>query len=352
MRVIQVMAGATQGGAETAFEDISLALSQAGLDQTIILRNNNPDRVKKFRDAGIKVETLPFGGAFDFYTTWKLKKIIADFKPHIVQTWMSRATAKTPASKGDLKYLKIARLGGYYGLKYYKGTNYFISNTSDIRDYLLREGVATEQTKVIANFALEEKVEKPLTKSDLGTPEEATVLLSLARYHQAKALDTLLKAVVDIENTHVWLAGQGPQEAELRKLASDLGIADRVHFLGWRRDRAALMQAADICVFPSRFEPFGNVIVQAWAQKIPLICSKSQGPLQYVRDGEDALMFDIDDVAQLTEKIREMMADQSLATRLIDAGYARYQNEFTREKIVSDYISYYTDVARLAGIAI
>lgn len=352
MRVIQVMAGASQGGAETAFEDISLALSAAGLEQKVVLRNNNPERVKKFRDAGIPVEILPFGGSFDFYTPWKLKSIIADFNPQIVQTWMSRATHKTPPSGNPKKYLKVARLGGYYGLKYYKGTDSFISNTPDIRNYLIREGVDGDNVKVIHNFAVEEKVERILAKSDFGTPDNATVLLSLARYHQAKALDTLLKSVVDLENVHVWLAGEGPQENELKRLAKDLGIADRVHFLGWRRDRAALFKAADICVFPSRFEPFGNVVVQAWAQKIPLICSKAQGPLQYVHDGEDALMFDIDNVEQLTLKIREMIFDKELCKRLVDAGYMRYQNEFTREKIVSDYITYYEDIMRRAGIAI
>lgn len=352
MRVIQVMAGASQGGAETAFEDISLALSAAGVDQKIILRNNNLERVQKFQDAGIPVETLPFGGAFDLYTRWKIKRIIADFKPQIVQTWMSRATHKTPAADKQKQYLKVARLGGYYGLKYYKGTNFFISNTGDIRNYLIREGVDAEKVKVIHNFAIEETPDRPLKKSDFGTPDSAIVLLSLARYHQAKALDVLLKSVVGIENVHVWLAGEGPQEADLKRLSDDLGIADRVHFLGWRRDRAALFQAADICVFPSRFEPFGNVVVQAWAQKIPLICSKSQGPLQFVRDAEDALMFDVDNVDQLASKIKELISDTGLCHRLVEAGYARYKNEFTREKIVSDYISFYEDILGREGLPI
>ncbi len=352
MRVIQVMAGAAHGGAEAAFEDISLALSAGGLQQKIILRNNNPERVKKFKDAGIDVVTLPFGGRLDFYTPWKLKKIIAEFQPQIVQTWMSRATHKTPPSKNPKTYLKVARLGGYYGLKYYKGTDYYVSNTSDIRDYLLREGVDADHARVINNFALEETVKRPLTKAELKTPEDATVLLSLARYHPAKALDVLLRSVVNIEGVHVWLAGEGPQEKELKRLAADFGISERVHFLGWRSDRAALLKAADICVFPSRFEPFGNVVVQAWAQKIPLVCSKSQGPLQYVRDDEDALMFDIDNVEQLTSKIKQMIGDKDLSNRLVAAGYARYQNEFTREKIVGDYIRFYEDIARRSGISV
>lgn len=346
MRVIQVMAGAENGGAETAFEDIALALSAAGIEQKVIIRGNNKSRIQKFKDAEIDVEILPFGGVFDFYTRWKIKKIIADFKPQIVQTWMSRAASKTPSSISPKSYLKVARLGGYYGLKYFRGTDYYIANIEDIRGYLIREGVDKDRAVTIHNFAPEEIVTIPLVKNDLNTPEDAIVLLSLARYHSAKALDILIKSVVDIPNAHVWMAGEGPMEAELKSLTKDLGIENRIHFLGWRKDRAALLQAADICVFPSRFEPFGNVVVQAWAQKTPLICSKSQGPLQYVRDGEDALMFDIDHVEQLTQKIKKMIADKDLSNRLVNSGYERYKNEFSKEKIVSDYISFYQKIIK------
>jgi glycosyltransferase involved in cell wall biosynthesis len=346
MRVIQVMAGAANGGAETAFEDISLALSEAGITQKIIVRGNNKTRLQKFRDAGIDVEILPFGGVFDVYTPWKIKRIIADFKPQIVQTWMSRATSKTPSSHNPKTYLKVARLGGYYGLKYFRGTDYFIANIGDIRDYLIREGIDKDRATTIHNFAPEERVQHPITKKDLNTPDDAIVLLSLARYHSAKALDVLIKSVVDLGNVHVWLAGEGPLETELKNLAKDLGVENRIHFLGWRADRAALLQAADICVFPSRFEPFGNVVVQAWAQKIPLICSKSQGPLQYVRDGLDALMFDIDDVGQLTQKIKQMIDDKDLSNRLVEAGYHRFKNEFSKEKIVTDYTAFYQKIIK------
>lgn len=352
MRVLQVMAGAPQGGAETAFEDISLALSEAGIQQKIVIRGNNPERVKAFRDAGIDVVTLPFGGRFDFVTSWKIKKIIAAYKPHIVQTWMSRATQKTPSSKHPKTYLKVARLGGYYGLKYFKGTDYFIANIPDIQNYLIKEGVPENSTTTLYNFAKVETIEKHVSKADFNTPEDAPVILSLARYHSAKALDVLIRAVVDIPDVHVWLAGEGPEEASLKQLAHNLGVVERIHFLGWRRDKAALMKAADLCVFPSRFEPFGNVVIQAWAHKIPLICSMAEGPKQYVHDGENALMFPVDDVGACTVQIQKLLQDKSLAQHLVDAGYAEYQQKFSKEKVVEDYIRFYEDILAREGIAI
>lgn len=346
MKVLQVLAGAAYGGAEAAFEDIVLALAAAGLEQKVVTRNNNPERIRKLRDAGLEVITLPFGGALDIYTTWRLKRIIADYQPQIVQTWMSRATQKTPSAEGADRYLKVARLGGYYNLKYFKGTDYYVGNTPDIRSYLIKEGIPEDRTTVLNNFADVDVVETPISRADLKTPEDATVILALARYHEVKGLDILIRAAAPVEGTHLWLAGQGPLEDELKALAQELGLADRVHFLGWRTDRAALLQAADICVIPSRHEPFGSVFVQAWAQKTPIICSRTEGPSQYVHEGEDGLFFDIENVSQLETCIRKLMGDQELAKKLAESGYIRFQNEFSKEKITADYLGFYRDILR------
>ena len=68
MRILQVMAGAKQGGAETAFEDIILALHGSGVAQHVVIRKNNKYRLKQLQDAGIPVDVLPFGGIFDWFS--------------------------------------------------------------------------------------------------------------------------------------------------------------------------------------------------------------------------------------------------------------------------------------------
>ena len=103
-----------------------------------------------------------------------------------------------------------------------------------------------------------------------------------------------------------------------------------MRFLGWRDDRAALLQAADICVFPSRYEPFGTVFVQAWAQQIPLVTTDADGPRQYVRDGEDGLVVPVDDAEALAGALRRVINDPVLAQTMVKNGYERYLNEFTK----------------------
>ncbi|OIN87772.1 MAG: hypothetical protein AUJ12_00610 [Alphaproteobacteria bacterium CG1_02_46_17] len=342
MRIMQVMAGAAVGGAEAAFEDLCLALSgHQDVELCAVLRDNNDERLGKLASAGIKIHTVPFGGIFDVYSSWKMKQLIRNFQPQIVQTWMSRASQKTPAAGKANSYLKFSRLGGYYSLKYYKTTDYFVANTPDILNYLVREGIDECHARHINNFTTAEQVTSPVNRSDLQTPKDAFVVLALARYHPVKALDILIRAAEKIENCHVWLAGMGPLEEDLKKLAADLKIENRIHFLGWRSDRAALLEAADVCAVPSRFEPFGNTFIQAWAQKTPLVSSKSEGPMQYIRDGEDALMFDIDDVAGLTECLEKLRTNPDLGHKLVQAGFSRFEQEFSKEKTLKAYLDYY-----------
>lgn len=343
MRILQVMAGAQHGGAETAFVDMCLAMKEAGIVQEVVTRKNDL-RVPQLQSAGLKVHTLPLGGVIDIYSPWAIKQIIQKFKPQIVQTWMARAADKTPASPVPKTWLKTSRLGGYYDIKYFKTTDYFETITPDIREYLIREGIAADRVTHINNFAETEKVVTPVTRASLKTPDDATVLLALSRLHINKALDVLIRAVAPLPGVYVWLAGEGPERPALQGLAQELGVEDRVKFLGWRDDRAALLQACDICVFPSRHEPFGTVFVQAWAQRVPLISSLSDGPRQFVKDNEDGLLFPIDDVQALQSCITRLMADKSLQSRLVERGFERYQAEFTKENTVRRYLDHYRDI--------
>jgi glycosyltransferase involved in cell wall biosynthesis len=343
MKILQVMAGAGRGGAETAFVDISTALHEAGETIEAVTRSNDI-RVPALRAAGITVHTLPFGGRVDVFTRWRLAKIIKSFQPDIVQTWMARAAWKTPKWDSGMnikRYPLVARLGGYYKLKYFQSADHFVANTPDIKRYLVDNGIADKAVTHINNFAPEEKAHNPLKRSDFGTPDDAPLLAALGRLHTNKAFDVLIKAIAASPGVYLWIAGEGPLRKELEKLIADLGVGDRVKLLGWRSDRADLLAAADICVIPSRHEPFGNVFIQAWAQKIPLITTASEGPAQYVRDGEDALLVPVDDDSALAGAIKRMVADKNLQTQLVEAGYKRYLSEFTKENTVRAYLQLY-----------
>lgn len=333
MRVLKVLGTGVEGGAETFFTHMALALQRAGVETHAAI-GPNPGRAAMLRGGGVETIELPFRKILDFKTRRELKREIKRFQPDVVLTYMNRASKMCPT--GD--FVRLARLGGYYKLKNYRNCDHLIAITQDLKDYLVREGWPEERVHFLPNFSAVEHA-LPIDRAELDTPEDATVLLSLGRLHHAKAIDILLKAMTIESRPYVWLAGDGPLRAELEAMARDLGVADRVRFLGWRTDRGALLAAADICVFPSRYEPFGSVTLEAWGTKTPLIAAASAGPAATVTPDEDALLVPIDDAEALAGAMTRMIDEPGLAERLVEAGWKRYQEDYTEEACVKRYVA-------------
>jgi glycosyltransferase involved in cell wall biosynthesis len=344
------MAGAVEGGAETAFADTCVALAEAGTCVAVVTRGNNARRLERLRAAGIDVQTLPFGGVLDCYTGWRLRRIIAGFQPDIVQTWMNRAADKTPGWREGGKtppYALFARFGGYYKLRHYKKTGFFIALTPGIAAWLQSQGIAADRIRQIPNFAETEEGVQAADRMRETTPTDAPLLIALGRLHRAKAFDILLRALESLPEVYLWIAGEGPERAALERQIAAAGLGGRVRLLGWRDDRAALLKAADICVFPSRFEPFGTIFLQAWASRKPLITTASDGPRQFVHDGENGLMVPVDDAGAFAAAIQRLLTNPELAGRLAASGFERYVHDFTKEKIVASYLAFYEQALAL-----
>jgi glycosyltransferase involved in cell wall biosynthesis len=126
-------------------------------------------------------------------------------------------------------------------------------------------------------------------------------------------------------------------------MAVALGVAERVRFLGWRIDPSALYRAADICVFPSRYEPLGNVVIQAWAHGLPVVAAESQGPKALIRPGEDGLLAPIDDPDGLAAAIRILLAKPQLRSGLAAKGLARVAAEFSEAAVVAQWRDLFSD---------
>jgi glycosyltransferase involved in cell wall biosynthesis len=116
-----------------------------------------------------------------------------------------------------------------------------------------------------------------------------------------------------------------------------------VRFLGWRTDASALYRAADVCVFPSRYEPLGNVVIQAWAHGLPVVAAASQGPAALIHDGEAGLLTPIDEPDALAANIRRLLDDRSLRARLAQAGLERVEGEFSETAVVAQWRSLFAD---------
>jgi glycosyltransferase involved in cell wall biosynthesis len=177
----------------------------------------------------------------------------------------------------------------------------------------------------------------PTDRASLDTPKEAPLLLAMGRLHDAKAHDVALEALAEIPDAYLWIAGVGPLETKLKAMAAAMGVDRRVRFLGWRTDPSALYGAADVCVFPSRYEPLGNVVIQAWAHGLPVVAAASQGPAALIREDVDGLLAPIDDAPALAAAVRRLLDDRGFAQRLADAGQRRVASDFSEAAVVDQW---------------
>jgi glycosyltransferase involved in cell wall biosynthesis len=338
IRLFQAMAGARHGGAEAFFTRLAIGLQKAGQVQRVAIRRD-PERAAALRAASVPVAELSFGGRLDLFTRPRLARLIADFRPDVVLSWMNRATAALP--KGG--FVHAARLGGYYDLKYYRRCDHLVGNTRDIVAYLVRSGWPADRAHYLPNFVDAARL-PPVSRATLDTPEDAPLLLALGRLHPNKGFDVLLHALAEIPAAHLWIAGEGAEEASLRQLAARLGVGDRTHFLGWREDAPALMAAADLVVVASHREPLGNVVIEAWAQGVPVVACASEGPGALIRHGETGLLAPVDDAPALAAQIRAALSGDRAA--LAEAGRAAYEREFTETAVVAAYRDFFERIRR------
>jgi glycosyltransferase involved in cell wall biosynthesis len=338
MSILHLLGTAGEGGAETYFVDLVTALGRAGVRQAAAVRRH-PTREAALTGAGVPVQVFGFSGSLDILTKPRVAGFARRQDTKLALAWMSRAARHTP--KGP--WARIGRLGGYYNLKYYRGFDFLVANTEDIADWIVGQGWPAGQVRCIPNFASAPREAPPLDRASLDTPAGAPLLLGMGRLHEAKAHDVSLAALKALPDAWLWIAGVGPEEAKLKALAEALGVADRVRFLGWRTDPSALYRAADVCVFPSRYEPLGNVVIQAWAHGLPVVAAASQGPAALIEDGEDGLLVPVDDATALAAAVRRLVDAPDLRAGLAAKGRARVAAEFSEAAVVAQWTELFAD---------
>lgn len=299
-------------------------------------------------EPGIPHYHAPQWSTWDFYSRWKINRAIHDFKPDIVQTYMGRSTRIVKLPRGILP-VHVARLGGYYNLKGYRHAHAWVGNTRGILDYLTGQGLAPRRCAHIGNFvdraARVSPDELGRMRDSLGIAKGDRILLGLGRFHANKGWADLLDAFALMHGPDLALVmvGSGPLEQELRKHAQSIGIGQRVRWVGWQPDPSPWYQLADVFVCASRHEPLGNVILEAWANRALIVSTRSEGPSELMHDEEDGLLTPVGNPAALANALQQALKlDPAARARMIEAGAAKLDAQFSEAAIVRQYLDFYT----------
>ncbi|MDI9397084.1 MAG: glycosyltransferase family 4 protein [Candidatus Pacebacteria bacterium] len=179
------------------------------------------------------------------------------------------------------------------------------------------------------------------------TPTSGDTLF-LGRLSQEKGVDLLLRAwaMVKNKNRRLVVAGTGPEESYLKKLASDLNLANVV-FTGFldKEQQVSLWSNSSALVVPSIWdEPFGMVVLEAWAKERPVVAYAKGALPELIQHGVNGLLADPFSVEALANNIQELIEKPDLGLRLGKAGNLRLKNEFNRTLWLSRIESVYQKV--------
>jgi len=355
MRSVHIIGSRLFGGAERFYLRLTAALAEQGEAVMCITQPNselNPHVHQASRQRTVKMRSI-----FDPIARTRIGSAIRSFDAQIVQTYMGRATRLThlkPQRKGPVH---IARLGGYYSPKGYRHAHAWIANTRGIRDYLVAQGFASERVFHIGNFV------EPARHMELAALDQirldweieanAWVVVCLGQLHRNKAFDVMLDAIsrlpeyIQSRPLRLLIVGDGPERDALQAQAQQSGIARRTRWLGEQQHPESYLQLADVFVCPSRHEPLGNVILEAWNQQVPVLATDTGGPAELIVTGTNGALVAVEDADELAAGLQTLLeAEPKYRQALAAGGRQTLAKDHDKEKVVRTYLDLY---ARLYG---
>ena len=348
-RSIHIIGSRISGGAERFCARLINSLAEQS-DVLALNPENSP--TSDLIDSSVRQLHPLMRSNYDLPGMLAIRKIAMQSAPAIVQTYMGRATRLThiPHGKG---LVHVARLGGYYNLKAYRHAHHLIGNTKGICDYLIKEGVPRERVHYIGNF-VEPILPPPAEELDalrqsLGIPEGAFVITCAARFHENKGLPDLLEAFSKVWKKHpqsrLILVGDGPMADEVKEKIQALEIESAVILPGWC-DPKPYYHLADVLVSPSRWEPLGNTILEAWACGKPLVATATMGAIELITPEKNGIITPVQNPGALADAFEQLMQDKARGDALAACGAQTVKERFSKSIITEQYLALYEQLLK------
>lgn len=190
-------------------------------------------------------------------------------------------------------------------------------------------------------------------RSDFARPEEK-IMMHISNFRPVKRVADVVDIFAKVQEevpSKLLLVGEGPDLPKIQCRIRELGLENRVHFLGKQDEIAHVISMADVLLLPSEKESFGLVALEAMACGVPTVGSTAGGIPELVTHGETGYLAPIGDTVQMAEYVKSVFTDERLAERLREACLDRSRTMFCNERIRSVYENiYYRVLGREAQV--
>ncbi|HVM97367.1 MAG TPA: glycosyltransferase family 4 protein [Candidatus Acidoferrales bacterium] len=350
------------GGTELFTMNLVNGLHRRGLEFQVV--TGHPSESLPLIDEvdGIAVQRLRFRAAFEKHDLSALHQVrealfrcVRAFQPDLVHmTWLASCGVFYHQLQDAYPIPTLISLGqhlrGDLSTKSLRGrtlrrANWVAACSSWMHESLLAAVPELRQRTSVVYHAV------PPSLAPADTVPDGERLLCLGRLANCKGFDVALEAFALLATrrpkSHLVIAGDGPERTRLEALAADLGIAQRVSFLGMipPADTAAVIAQSAIVVMPSTEETFGLVALEAAQQGRPVVASRIEGLAEVVADGESGRLVAPGDSGALATAMLELLDDASLRERLGRQAEERAVRQFSWTAHLDAYEELYRRLA-------
>jgi N-acetyl-alpha-D-glucosaminyl L-malate synthase BshA len=223
-----------------------------------------------------------------------------------------------------------------------------------VSEFLKRETVATFgcsdcDVRVIPNFVDAEifnRTNKSRHRNALAEPDER-VLMHISNFRPVKRVEDVVRVAARVMASlpaRLVLVGDGPDRPRAEERARELGIGDRVLFLGKQESVAELLACADLLLLPSESESFGLTALEAMASEVPVLGTRCGGLEELIDDGVNGRLLPVGAVDAMADAAIEILSDPKRTREMGRAGRATAIEKYSIERVVPLYESYYEEV--------
>ena len=239
-----------------------------------------------------------------------------------------------------------------------RGTDAVIASAESVREFYIKQiNADPAKVEVIYNAVDWSRLETTISREDMrramDVPVEGPLLGIIARLTEQKGHRVLLDALAqrpDLSRAHLVIVGDGPLSAALQRQAAGLGIADRVRFLGARRDLGNLLSAIDVFVMPSFWEGLPLAMVLAMGAGLPVVATRVAGIPEVVQDGVNGLLVSPGESGELGAAMSRVVNDDTTRVLLGQAARAFVRPRFGVDGYVNAITGLYDRLLAAKGL--
>ena len=151
----------------------------------------------------------------------------------------------------------------------------------------------------------------------------------MGRFVKKKGFDVFINAIANLNESGIRLkaviGGSGEEEGNLKKLVKELNISDIVEFTGWIKNKEQFFDNIDFFVLPSLHEPFGIILLEAFAHGKAVVTSDAEGPGEIASNNVDAVIVRKGDAALMANGIKSLIENRDLAQKIAKNGFEKAQ---------------------------